>query len=224
MLDTLLQKYKPKQLSAESLINQARYAKPEIKNQENEDLYKEELDELIKKNEEIMSKYCTLYKEDNENQSNFKIEPLNKQYQQTKQRRLERQSTTGKSWFDMKATKITPEIENDLKAIQLKHIIDPSRFYKRPDSNGLPKFFQIGRFHTELTMGKKYRMLKKDVKNTLAEEFLQNDEIVDYSKRKFNEIQSKKIGLGKKRRRMNDMKLKMKNKKSKSKRREYIKK
>jgi len=123
----------------------------------------------------------------------------------------------------MKSTKITPEIENDLKAIQLRHIIDPSRFYKRPDSNGLPKFFQIGRLHTELTMGKKYRMLKKNVKNTLAEEFLENDEMINYSKRKFNEIQTKKIGLGKKRRRMNDMKLKMKNK-SKSKQREYIKK
>ena len=117
----------------------------------------------------------------------------------------------------MKAPEITPEIENDLKAIQLRHIIDPRKFYKKPDIDGLPKFFQIGRLEVPIVNGKANILKKKEVKNTIAEEFLDNDINANYSVRKFKEIQNKKILLGRKRKRINEYKLK-----NKSKKKEYI--
>ena len=217
MIDKILQKYKTTHNSHDSnLISQARSSK--INNQHDDDLYKEEMDELLLKNEEIMSKYCTLYNDSNTN-SKYKIKSLNNDFKNKQISRNNIKNTAGKNWFNMKATEMTPEIENDLKALKLRHIIDPSRFYKKPDSNGLPRFFQMGTIHTELTMGKKYRLKKHEVKATLAEEFLETDYNANYSKRKFREIQDKKISLGRKRKRMNDFKLK-----SKSKKKDYIKK
>ena len=77
-----------------------------------------------------MNKYCTLYK-DNNTQSKFKINSLNNDFKNKQVKRNDIKNTAGKNWFNMKATEMTPEIENDLKALKLRHIIDPSRFYKK---------------------------------------------------------------------------------------------
>jgi hypothetical protein len=185
--------------------------------QSNEIHYKQDLQEIFKNNEELIKKYSDLYTKKPQGQSLFvATDPLNSQFLKKKQRKKEYENTAGKDWYHMKAPAITPEIENDLKALQLRHIIDPRRFYKRPDSNGLPKFFQMGTIHTEITQGKKYRLKKNEVKNNLAEEFLENDVTTNYSKRKFKEIQQKKISLGRKKKKINEYKLKNKSKKGNS--------
>lgn len=43
----------------------------------------------------------------------------------------------------MKEAEMTPELENDLKAIQMRSILDPKRFYKKNDMKTLPKFVQV---------------------------------------------------------------------------------
>ena len=70
---------------------------------------------------------------------------MNYEYKQKKIRKEENLNTTGKDWYNMKAPEITPELKEDLKALKLRNIIDPSRFYKKSDSKKLPKFFQDGR-------------------------------------------------------------------------------
>jgi len=189
------------------------------------------------KSEEILKKYCTLYKDEememekhfsnnnknkNSQENNFgkyAIKPLTFEYQKKKQRREENLKTTGQDWFNMQAPEITPELKEDLKALQLKNIIDPSRFYKKSDSKKLPKFFQVGRIVENIMEGKKYRLKKSEVKNRIAEEILEADLAKKYTIRKFEELQGKRRKLGLKKMKIN--KYKMKNKKF-SGRKEFI--
>lgn len=76
-----------------------------------------------------------------------------KEEKEEKEFKLERQpsrmntgETTGPKWFDMPAPVITPEVERDLKALELRKYTDPKRFYKKDDYTGdkRPKFFHIG--------------------------------------------------------------------------------
>lgn len=234
MINKLFEKYSSKSKADTSeLYKSVKASRPEIEHglgkngvsslgdkahlKENEENFQEELETLLKKSNEVMNKYCNLYDTSNEGKSKFTIDPLNKEFLQKKRNKLDNLNTAGKNWFNMKAPELTPEVERDLKALQLRHIIDPSRFYKKPDRNGLPRFFQIGTIHTELTQGKKFRLKKSEKKASLAEEFLETDTIVNYSKRKFKEVQQKKVAIGRKKKRMNEFKLK-----SRSKKREYI--
>ncbi len=60
--------------------------------------------------------------------------------------RMKTGETAGPNWFDMPAPVITPDLERDLKALELRKYTDPTRFYKKDDFAGdkRPKFFQIG--------------------------------------------------------------------------------
>ena len=55
----------------------------------------------------------------------------------------EKMNSKGKNWFDMKAPEMTEEQKNDLKILQMRHVLDPKAFYKRNDLKNLPKFFQV---------------------------------------------------------------------------------
>lgn len=180
-----------------------------------------------KKTDDLLKKYCTLYNDEemeiennfmnsnsskpsNQSFSKYCIKPLSHDYQQKKINREENLKTTGPEWFNMKAPEITPELKEDLKALQLKHIIDPARFYKKNDSKKLPKFFQVGRIVENITDGKKYRLKKSEVKNRIAEEILETDVAKNYSLRKFEELQGKRRKLGLKKMKINKYKLKNK--------------
>jgi len=203
-------------------------------NNKEQEIESDFLDEFNKysdkqKSEEILKKYCTLYADEEmeleknySNNNNYKnksvqefgkfgIKPLTHEYTLKKQRREENLNTTGPEWFNMKAPEMTPELKEDLKALQLKSVIDPSRFYKKSDAKKLPKFFQVGRMVENITDGKKYRLKKSEVKNRLAEEILEADLAKNYTLRKFEELQGKRRKLGVKKMRIN--KYKMKNKK-----------
>lgn len=56
----------------------------------------------------------------------------------------EREKTTGDGWFNMRAPELTEELKNDLKALKMRSAMDPKRFYKKNDREGLPKYFQVG--------------------------------------------------------------------------------
>lgn len=55
----------------------------------------------------------------------------------------ERAKTTGDGWFNMSAPELTEELKNDLKALQMRSAVDPKRFYKKNDRQGLPKYFEV---------------------------------------------------------------------------------
>lgn len=54
-----------------------------------------------------------------------------------------RDSKAGDGWFNMKAVEMTPELENDLKTLQMRSVLDPKRFYRKNDMKTLPKFVQV---------------------------------------------------------------------------------
>jgi len=69
--------------------------------------------------------------------------------------------TTGKKWFDMPAPEITPEVKLDLQLIKMRNVLDRKRHYKKDDTKGLPKYFQVSSFTYMINLLKeKYRNYK----------------------------------------------------------------
>ncbi|KAH0448150.1 hypothetical protein IEQ34_021950 [Dendrobium chrysotoxum] len=97
--------------------------------------------------------------------------------------------TTGKSWFDMPAPIITPELKTDLEILKLRNFIDPKRHFKKGDkSRGPPKYFQVGTVVEPASEFFSGRLTKKERKSTLADELLSDRTFQTYRKRKVKEV------------------------------------
>ena len=180
-------------------------SKEELKNKKDTFLNEEEIISSKKKVEETLSKYCTLYDKNS-------LKPLNIEYINKKKNRENLNNSTGPKWFNMKKQELTPEIKQDLKAIQLGKFSSPFEFHKKNDKKGYEKFFQIGVIKDNLFHGKNSRLKKNEVKNRIVEELLDYDLIQNYSKRKFEEFQNKKRNLGLKKSKLNKYKINSKKK------------
>ncbi|XP_075792676.1 deoxynucleotidyltransferase terminal-interacting protein 2 [Pelodiscus sinensis] len=112
-----------------------------------------------------------------------------------KQRKAEREKTTGDGWFGMKAPEMTNELKNDLKALKMRASIDPKHFYKKNDRDGLPKYFQVGTVVDSPVDFYHARIPKKQRKRTIVEELLADSEFRRYNKRKYQEIMTEKAAL-----------------------------
>jgi hypothetical protein len=229
MLDNIFNKYSSKNISKEENFEFGHPDSGEFLNEE-ENLSNK------KKCEDVMKKFCSLYADDEEedirfvkkDQNNkkklkfenindkYSIKPLNYKFLEQKKRRDENTKTTGDAWFNMKAPEMTEELKEDLKAVQLRHVIDPSRFYKKMDRNNLPKFFHMGTIVDNIIEGKKNRLKSSEVKSRLVEEFLEEDKEKNYSIRKFEEIQKQRRNLGLKKTKLDKYKLKNKGKSRKA--------
>ncbi|XP_062174376.1 rRNA-processing protein fcf2 [Alnus glutinosa] len=112
--------------------------------------------------------------------------------------RTQLKDTTGKSWFDMPAQTITPEVEKDLRLLKLRSAIDPKRHYKKGDSKSktLPKYFQVGTVIESASEFFTGRLTKKERKATLADELLSDRSLAQYRKRKVREIEEKNRPAG----------------------------
>ena len=169
-------------------------------------LNEEEALSTKKKTEEILSKYCTLYDKNS-------IKPLNIDYLNKKINRENLKNSTGPLWFNMKAKELTPEIKQDLKAIQLGRFSNPFEFHKKSDRKGYAKFFQFGTIQDNILDGKNNRLKKSEVKNRIVEELLDRDLQNNFSMRKFEEFQEKKRKIGLKKSKLNKYKINNKGKK-----------
>ncbi|KFQ74205.1 Deoxynucleotidyltransferase terminal-interacting protein 2, partial [Phoenicopterus ruber ruber] len=116
-------------------------------------------------------------------------------HQLKKQRRAEREKTTGDGWFGMKAPEITSELKNDLKVLKMRASLDPKRFYKKNDRDGLPKYFQVGTVVDSPIDFYHSRIPKKQRKRTIVEELLADSEFRRYNKKKYQEIMSEKAAF-----------------------------
>ncbi|XP_050816955.1 deoxynucleotidyltransferase terminal-interacting protein 2 [Gopherus flavomarginatus] len=116
-------------------------------------------------------------------------------HQIKKQRKAEREKTTGDGWFGMKAPEMTNELKNDLKALKMRASMDPKRFYKKNDRDGLPKYFQVGTVVDTPIDFYHARIPKKQRKRTIVEELLADSEFRRYNKRKYQEIMTEKAAL-----------------------------
>ncbi len=182
--------------------------------EEEKDFLNEQIQLSMKtKSDEAMKKYCSLY--DN-TEDEFSVKPLNYKFTEKKEKKLENSNCTGPGWFNMKAPEMTPELKQDLKAIQLRHISDPARFYKKMDKDNLPKYFQVGTIMDNIMDGKNSRLKKTEVKSRIAEEFLETDMAKNYSLRKFEELQGVSRNLGLKKSKLNKYKMQARKKGRKS--------
>ncbi|NXL55939.1 TDIF2 protein, partial [Chordeiles acutipennis] len=116
-------------------------------------------------------------------------------HQLKKQRRAEREKTTGDGWFGMKAPEITSELKNDLKVLRMRASLDPKHFYKKNDRDGLPKYFQVGTVVDSPIDFYHSRIPKKQRKRTIVEELLADSEFRRYNKKKYQEIMSEKAAF-----------------------------
>ena len=155
---------------------------------------------------DILNKYCTLYDKDK------CIQPLNINHINKKKRIEEMKNSTGPMWFNMTAPEMTPELKEDLKAMQVKQYTDPTQFFKKNDKKKLAKFFQIGTIQDNILEGKKNRLKKSEVRNRIEEEILDRDISKSYTLKKFDEIQKQRRKIGLKKSQLNKYKLRTKGK------------
>ncbi|XP_040290966.1 deoxynucleotidyltransferase terminal-interacting protein 2 [Bufo bufo] len=105
-----------------------------------------------------------------------------------KLRKEERDKTTGRGWFDMKAPELTEELKNDLKALKMRSAMDPKHFYKKNDRDGFPKYFEVATVVDNPIDFYHSRVPKNQRKRTIVEELLSDSEFRRYNKKKFKEI------------------------------------
>ena len=96
--------------------------------------------------------------------------------------------SSGCQWFDMKAPHITPQLKNDLRLLQMRNALDPSRHYKANDSNKPPRYFQVGTVVAESADFYSSRIPRRQRKRTLVDELLASQ---DYHRKKYLELQDK---------------------------------
>jgi hypothetical protein len=109
-------------------------------------------------------------------------------------------ATTGPGWFYMKNPPLTSEIKRDVHMVHLRAFLDPKRFYKKDDvtsshpqhKNVIPKHFQLGTLQDDPAAYYSDRVPRKERKEHLIDELLQDATRRRYVKRKFNEIQRKR--------------------------------
>ena len=108
-------------------------------------------------------------------------------------KRAEREKTKGADWYNMPAPELTEERKNDLELLQMRNVLDPKRFYKKNNSENLPKYFQIGTVVDNASDFYTDRVSKKDRKQTMVDELLADAEFKKYQKRKYVQIIDDKI-------------------------------
>ncbi|CAG0879725.1 unnamed protein product [Cyprideis torosa] len=121
------------------------------------------------------------------------VPPYEERQREAKRRRkIEREKTKGKAWFDLPATEMTEERQRDLEVIKLQAALDPKHFYKKQDLQVLPKYFQIGKVVEHATDYYSDRVPKKARAQTIVEELLEDADFRRYQKRKMAEIEASK--------------------------------
>ncbi|XP_073242946.1 uncharacterized protein [Porites lutea] len=109
-----------------------------------------------------------------------------------KQKKKAREETAGPMWYNLPATQMTPEIEQDMKIMKMRNILDRKRHYKKNDSSALPKYFQIGTVVEGSADFYSSRIPKRQRKNNVIDELLSDTEFRRYNKKKYLEIQAAK--------------------------------
>ncbi|KAJ2851911.1 rrna-processing protein fcf2 [Coemansia brasiliensis] len=111
----------------------------------------------------------------------------------------EKESSSGKRWFGMKAPTMTTELKNNLRVLQLRNVLDPKRFYKKDAvaKRKLPKYFEMGTIIEGPTEFYSSRLTKKERRSNLVDELLADKQARSYFKRKVGEIHARNESGGK---------------------------
>ncbi|KAJ1952473.1 hypothetical protein EC988_003537 [Linderina pennispora] len=110
----------------------------------------------------------------------------------------EREQTTGRKWFNMKAPVLTDAIKNDLRVLQLRGVLDPKRFYKKEAvGKKLPKYFEMGTVVEDASEFYSARLTRKERRGNLVDELLADKDARSYFKQKVGDIHRKNVNGGK---------------------------
>eukprot|EP01038_Epipyxis_sp_PR26KG_P005375 gene5375-7453_t len=99
--------------------------------------------------------------------------------------------TMGKGWFNIEPLKMTESLQRDIKMIEMRNYMDPKRFYKNPDK--IKHILHVGTVIEGPSEYKSSRLTNKERKGSIVEEILADKSLRDYSKRKYNEIQTQNM-------------------------------
>ncbi|KAL7078342.1 hypothetical protein ACQ4LE_001946 [Meloidogyne hapla] len=112
--------------------------------------------------------------------------------QEKKIKKSQNFQNAGESWFGLPASEMDEDKRRDLELIQMRNILDTKQHYKKTDRNVLPKYFQIGQIVESKADFYSGRLNKKQRKNTLAEELMNDHEIIAKNKKHYSKIIQKR--------------------------------
>ena len=88
-----------------------------------------------------------------------------------------------KEWGSLKKTRVTEDMKNDFRMVQLRNYADPKRFYRKNDMSEIPSNFQVG----TVIQGKYEPRHRGKEHKRLADEVLSDKKAVEYTQRTFKE-------------------------------------
>lgn len=112
-----------------------------------------------------------------------------------KERNKAVQKTSGKNWFNLPTTPLTPQVETDLLLLKQRNNFFQDKFYKSNSSgkkdSPFPPFFQTGTIIDNPLDFYSSRIPQKKRKQTLADEILQDTKIKASTQAKYNKLQAR---------------------------------
>eukprot|EP01128_Nolandella_sp_AFSM9_P005169 TRINITY_DN2468_c0_g1_i2.p1 TRINITY_DN2468_c0_g1~~TRINITY_DN2468_c0_g1_i2.p1 ORF type:complete len:260 (-),score=63.33 TRINITY_DN2468_c0_g1_i2:311-1090(-) len=116
----------------------------------------------------------------------------------TREKRQKMGKTAGKGWYDLQSPDMTPEIESDLKVIQLRGLVDSKTFFKRTTKE-LPKHFEVGKvIANPLDFFSEGRSKAKMHNKHFVDALLDDQKYKSHAKKRYRDIQNKRTGLKRK--------------------------
>lgn len=120
-----------------------------------------------------------------------KCEPFRKSAAERK-RENAKQLDSLKDWFGFKKVELSKEDEADIEILRRRNHIDPKNAIKNAD-NLNNAYIQIGTIVSDPIHGRSDTLKRKERKNRIYEQFIEDDKRIGLTKRKFQEIQTEKM-------------------------------
>lgn len=114
--------------------------------------------------------------------------------EQLKTLRKERFDNSGPGWFNMPAFKGSPEVSLELRALQMRGVLDPKSHYKGGQKIASSKYLQIGEFVDEpldFYANQVNHKSKRTNKLALVDSLLRDEESRQYYKARYEKLQEK---------------------------------
>uniref|UniRef100_A0A0G4HPB1 Fcf2 pre-rRNA processing C-terminal domain-containing protein n=1 Tax=Chromera velia CCMP2878 TaxID=1169474 RepID=A0A0G4HPB1_9ALVE len=131
------------------------------------------------------------------------VKPLGPDYGKKKKRKKGEPEEELKGWFGMKRKDPTEEELQELRAIQLRGVADPKRFYKASDSRAVPTHFQFAREINSgpavSASGKASQMestRRKRQGRSILQELMESEDASQWSRRRTDEIRAEREAGG----------------------------
>lgn len=105
-----------------------------------------------------------------------------------KVRKEAQEKSAGDAWYGLCAPKMTPELEKDVRLLQMRSAIDPKTHYKR-NTDKIGKHFALGTIQSDPLNFYSERLSRKQRAPTLVDALLKDSQRLSYLKRKFTTLQ-----------------------------------